>query len=98
MNEGGRLQRVVTPFAPQAGGRPDPEIPMHEREQVVPRLDVPAPPGLQQECTRAGGVTCHVGHLGRTMPSGGRPSQIRGVGSTDRLTQFPRALRVISRR
>jgi hypothetical protein len=60
VNEGGRLQRVVTPFAPQAGGRPDPEIPMHEREQVIPRLDVPASPGVQQERPRTGSVTCHV--------------------------------------
>lgn len=60
VNQGGRLQRVVTPFAPQAGRRPGPEIPMHEREQVVPRLNVAASPGLQQEGPGAGVGTRHV--------------------------------------
>jgi hypothetical protein len=47
VDERSRLQRMVAPLASQAGGRAGPEVPLHEIEQIVSRLQVALSPGLQ---------------------------------------------------
>ena len=46
--KGSRRQGVVRPFVPQIAGRSPPELPIHQRHQVIPGLEVTGAPRPQQ--------------------------------------------------
>ena len=44
VDQGGRLERVFLPLSAEIGGRPPPQFPVDEREQVVPCLEISVTP------------------------------------------------------
>jgi hypothetical protein len=48
VNKRCRLQRMPDSFPPQIGSRPPAQLLIHQREELVARVDIPASPGLQK--------------------------------------------------